>query len=217
MDLKRYAVILTAIMMMCTSGCGNVKSTNKTEKANSSSVTKSVASTVSMPDPVPVPEGGWTDETIKDVIYINGKNLELPCTIDDLGDGFEIVPNEESDERMKEKGSASYDLNYYGYDVGVVSLKDNGEKLTSISLFACELSDVGTFNEDFPNVPFSINGVAIGTPYSEVQKNLGEEFSYEDYSITDTHSNIYFSSEHFWLAICVSNDDKVSAIQLFSR
>ena len=129
MDLKRYAVILTAIMMMCTSGCGNVKSTNKTEKANSSSVTKSVASTVSMPDSVHVPEGGWTYETIKDVFYINGKNLELPYAKD----------------------------------------------------------------------------------------GLGEEYSYEDYSIVGTHSNIFFSSEYFWLAISVSNNDRISAIQLFSR
>ena len=84
MKFKYTAVALTALMMMCASACTNSDKTEKPEKsestASSTAETQSTASTVSMPDPVPVPEGGWTDETIKDVIYINGKNLELSCT-----------------------------------------------------------------------------------------------------------------------------------------
>lgn len=212
MKFKYTAVALTALMMMCASACTNSDKTEKPEKsestASSTAETQSTASTVSMPDPVPVPEGGWTDETIKDVIYINGKNLELPCTEDDLGDGFEIVPDEESDKRLKEKGSTTYELNYCGYNVGKVA-KEESNKISSIYFEACESETSHNVREDYPDIPFSINGVTIGTPFSDVKEIMGEDFSDKGES-----GLISFRTEHFWI-VMHNIDDKISTIKVF--
>lgn len=208
MKLRYMAVTLIALMMMCASACANSEKTDKPEKAekaestaSSTAETQNTASTVSMPDPVPVPEGGWTDETIKDVIYINGKNLELPCTIDDFGDGFEIVPSKKADEELEEYGEALYELNYYGYLVGDVYIHGSNK---IYDLF------FDTFErpiEDYPEIPFSINGVTIGTPYSEAKKIMGEEILYRK----DPDKYISFNSKLFWIQI-ENRNDKVSSI-----
>lgn len=216
MKFKRLAVVLTAIMMMCASGCTNSEKNenadkaDKIEKSNSSAVTTTVANTVTMPEPIPVPEGGWTDETIKDVIYINGKNLQLPCTIDDLGDGFEIVPDKEADKELEEKGSETYKLNYYGYNVGQL-YKNESDKILSIYFEACESETSHNVREDYPDIPFSINGVTIGTPFSEVKEIMGEDFSNkEDLGF------ISFRTEHFWI-VMHGIDDKISSIKIFTH
>ena len=201
------AVILTAFMMMCASACTNSDKTEKPEKsestASSTAETQSTASTVSMPDPVPVPEGGWTDETIKDVIYINGKNLELPCTEDDLGDGFEIEPNEEADKEIEKGRAGIYHLNYYGYFVGFVGKKESNK------IYSLDFDAFDSPIEDYPDIPFSINGVTIGTPFSDVKEIMGEDFSDKGES-----GLISFRTEHFWI-VMHNIDDKISTIKVF--
>ena len=204
MKLKVVAVVLAA-MMMCV-GCAD---TGGSEKNAPTSAKQSAVSTVSMPDPVPVPEGGWTDETLKDVIYINGKNLDLPCTVDDLGDGFEIEPDKESDEKLKEKGSATYLLDYCGYCVGIVGMKEP-DKIYLIDFNIFDKS-IEYLMKDYPPIPFSINGFTLGTPYSEVQEIMGEEFSDKG-----DRGYISFQPEDYW--ITVSDDDgRVSKIKILLR
>ena len=205
MNLKKSAVILIAIMMACSSGCGKVDNSGKSEKSSPSSLAQSAASTVSMPDPVPVPEGGWTDETIKDVIYINGKNLELPCTIDDLGDGFEIEPNEEADKEMKADGSAVYHLNYCGNFVGFAGMRESDK------IYLLDFDAFDSPIEDYPDIPFSINGVTIGTPFSEVRERMGKDFSDEG---NPGHFKCDF--DNFWVSMYdENNNNKISSIEIF--
>lgn len=213
MKLRKTAIVLTAIMMMCASGCANSEKnenadkSDKTEKSNSSVVTTTVANTVSMPEPIPVPEGGWTDETIKDVIYINGKNLQFPCTIDDLGDGFEIELNEEADKEMKEDGSAVYHLNYCGDFVGFVGMRESDK------IYLLDFDAFDSPIENYPDIPFSVNGVTIGTPISEVREIMGKDFS-------DEKDNGHFKCDfdNFWVSMYDAyNNDKISSIEIFSH
>ncbi|MCR5539472.1 MAG: hypothetical protein K6F71_01355 [Ruminococcus sp.] len=213
MKFKRSAVVLTAIMMMCASGCANSEKNenadkaDKIEKSNSSAVTTTVANTVTMPEPIPVPEGGWTDETIKDVIYINGKKLEFPCTIDDLGDGFEIEPNEEADKEMKEDGSAVYHLNYCGNFVGFVGMRESDK------IYLLDFDAFDSPIENYPDIPFSVNGVTIGTPISEVREIMGKDFSDEK---DNGHFNCDF--KNFRVSMYDAyNNDKISSIEIFSH
>ncbi len=213
MKLRKSAIVLTAIMMMCASGCANSEKnenadkSDKTEKSNSSVVTTTVANTVSMPEPIPVPEGGWTDETIKDVIYINGKNLQFPCTIDDLGDGFEIELNEEADKEMKEDGSAVYHLNYCGNCIGLVGMRESNK------IYLLHLDTFDSPIENYPDIPFSINGVTIGTPISECREIMGKDFSDEK---DNGHFNCDF--KNFRVSMYDAyNNDKISSIVIFSH
>ena len=203
MKFKVVAVVLAAIMM-----CAGCADTGGSEKNVPTSAKQSAVSTVSIPDPVPVPEGGWTDETLKDVIYINGKNLDLPCTVDDLGDGFEIEPDKEADKELEDKGSASYNLDYYGYNVGYI-IKMEKDTISSIYFESGTFQFSSDVREDYPYVPFSINGVTIGMPFSEAKEIIGEEY-------IDEEDKISLRTEHFWIVIR-SCDDKIKSIQVYKK
>lgn len=209
MKFKYTAVALTALMMMCASACTNSDKTEKPEKsestASSTAETQSTASTVSMPDPVPVPEGGWTDETIKDVIYINGKNLELPCTIDDLGDGFEIEPNEEADKEIEKGRAGIYHLNYCGNCIGLVGMRESNK------IYLLHLDTFDSPIENYPDIPFSINGVTIGTPISECREIMGKDFSDEG-----NVGHFVCDFENFRLSMYDAyNNNIISSIRIF--
>ena len=176
MDLKRYAVILTAIMMMCTSGCGNVKSTNKTEKANSSSVTKSVASTVSMPDPVPVPEGGWNYKNVIDTVTVDGKTLKEGFTADDLGDEYEIQLDSQTENKSYYYLTKN-DKNYYSFISRDESKMNNlGQAKPDCFTTAydedADLENLSPMIEKYSDCSF--NGVKIGDTLDDIIEAYGQ-------------------------------------------
>lgn len=47
-------------------------------------------------EPAAVPEKGWTDETLLDVIYVNGEKQTLPFTLNDLGEGFDFLTDDKN-------------------------------------------------------------------------------------------------------------------------
>ena len=118
------------------------------------------------------------------------------------------MPDEESDKRLKEKGSTTYELNYCGYNVGQVA-KEESNKISSIYFEACESETSHNVREDYPDIPFSINGVTIGTPFSDVKEIMGEDFSDKGES-----GLISFRTEHFWI-VMHNIDDKISTIKVF--
>ncbi|MBQ8966594.1 hypothetical protein [Ruminococcus sp.] len=196
---KLTALLMAAVMMMGGAACEHNKKGVPPADAKAD---------FSAPDPVPVPEGGWTDETLKDVIYINDKNFDLPCTVDDLGDGFEIEPDKEADKELEDKGSASYDLDYYGYNVGYI-IKMEKDTISSIYFESGTFQFSSDVREDYPYVPFSINGVTIGMPFSEAKEIIGEEY-------IDEEDKISLRTEHFWIVIR-SCDDKTKSIQVYKK
>ena len=78
-------MVALSILMV---GCQNDK--NSSDKASTSS--QSVLESIDINtyhETMPVPMEGWTAETLNKTIYINGKNVTFPFTIQDLGEGFE--------------------------------------------------------------------------------------------------------------------------------
>ena len=94
--MKRLKILLLCLfwpMVICL-GC------NKKERTdNSRDVPLSIESANSAlnTEPITLPKEEWTLDTICQATYINGKNLQVPCTIHDLGNEFNIKEINEND------------------------------------------------------------------------------------------------------------------------
>ena len=195
MKTNKFLILLPILAaMLLTAGCA------QSDKASESAVAEILAKT----EPVPIPEGGWTEETILDVTYINGKPLKLPCAFDDLGEGFEYVPDEEADSRMQKFGFASYELKYNGVLVGTVGFSVESERVTGFTFNS-------RYDEKYPAVPISVNGVTMGSPVSDFEKYVAEDECPNDTTgDSKIHSNIG-QYEHLYYDFA-KTDNKVTVI-----
>lgn len=77
--LLRIIPILAAVLL--TAGCAQAEKTDgQADKAAEESIVEF--------EPVPRPEGVWTFEEIAKTVYINGKQISYPFTIESLGEGY---------------------------------------------------------------------------------------------------------------------------------
>ena len=179
---KRLLCLTTAVILACSmAGCGDV--TDDSSAADSTAAaavkTESVETPPELPEiePVPVPEGGWTEETIQDVIYINGNNVHLPCKFEEFGDGFEISIDEYT--KFNDDNHAFVTYKYNDIMIGVMGIDNctNKADLQSgdIVYLVCDsdLLEDGSNNR----VPISLNGVTLGSSKEEVEKYLGFEMT----------------------------------------
>ncbi|MBQ8966595.1 hypothetical protein [Ruminococcus sp.] len=197
---KITALLMAAVMMMGGTACEHNKKGVPPADAKVD---------FSAPAPVPVPEEGWTDETLGDVIYLNGKKLQLPCYVEDLGEGFEVEPDEEREKNLEDKGYSTFFLDYYGYNVGVISLKGADRKVISLDLTCYD--DYDKLVKEYPKLPFSVNGVTIGSSIEDMRTNLGKDSA-------DDKEPDYFSCcpDKLWVTAAVL-EDKVKTISVTYR
>ena len=197
---KLTALLMAAVMMMGGTACTLNKKGVPPADAKAD---------FSAPDPVPVPEEGWTDETLGDVIYLNGKKLQLPCYVEDLGEGFEVEPDEEHEKKLEDIGHATFFLDYYGYNVGVIGLKGADRKVIRLDLTCYD--DYDKLVKEYPKLPFSVNGVTIGSSFEDMKTNLGKDSA-------DDKSPDYFSCrpDKLWVSAAVL-EDKVKSISVSYR
>lgn len=114
-------------------------------------------------EPINIPAEEWTIETLCQASYINGKNLKIPCTLRDLGEGFAVL---EDDSHLivfsESSGRAGGHLTYYGTYIGSFSVKDcdSKEKISDSPIIMLDL----VFDEFKENeiAPFSCNGFGFG-------------------------------------------------------
>ncbi len=187
---KRLLCLTTAVILACSmAGCGDVKDDSSAADSTAAAAvkTESVETPPDLPEiePVPVPEGGWTDETINDVTYINGKKINFPCKFKDLGEGFEIIKNDDFELNKKTKTVLAA-VSYYGEIIASCKLRDcedtnNLEEKELIYIcFAPGLAD--EYSSDVPDKwPINVNGVTIGSSLDDCEKNFGLELgSFDD-------------------------------------
>lgn len=83
MKTNKFLILLPILAsMLLTAGCGQAD--NSDGQADISSAVENVEEF----EPVPVPEDGWTFEEVAKTIYINGKQISYPFTIESLGEGY---------------------------------------------------------------------------------------------------------------------------------
>lgn len=219
LSLFLCSVMLSGVMCSCAS---KDKVTDLSQNGNSAST---VDNSSTIPDdvkerlkevhdaePVKLPAEEWNFETICSSIYINSKQFSYPCTINDLGEEFEIIDNEEYKLKYdKEKKMGSIYLTYYGNIVCNVRV-DDCEDIADIAdspigamVFMQEMDEDAVF-------PVSFNGVTIGDNAERILDRLSF-LEVRSKELKDGSKYYSFSSEKDGLRIyCSCLDDCVTNI-----
>jgi hypothetical protein len=130
---------------------------------------------------VAVPEGGWTAEELEKTIRIDGKAIQIPFTIDSLGDAFDIDETTITFSSASKKASGN--LTYNKEIVGAFSVEvDNIDELGQGKILILAFKP---FKGDYSSLVY-INGVTIGSGYDDVLEYLGKPTE-----ITDANKNYY--------------------------
>ena len=158
-------------------------------------------------EPAAVPADGWTDDTLLDVTYVNGKKLQIPFSMDALGDGYQVVTDEDNFIQREEKTTAA--LSYYGMICGLLTTPG---KVTPESFAEQQFSGITFYTmvtepESYPEVfPISINGVTICTSYDEMVARLGfTAVGDEDPNTTGRSHTVTGLTEHYYVRIIVTD------------
>lgn len=203
MKLKKLLVMSMVALSILMVGCQNDK--NSSDKASTSS--QSVSESIDINtyhETIPVPEEGWTAETLNKTIYINGKNVSFPFTIQDLGEGFEW---DYDDFSVFKTGEPSVVLMKYNeIDFALVSVYASNEE---------ELNDgkiMGLSSMENTTNPCYINGVTVGSTDKQIINELGEpsEYNPEKYEMI---SFMKYQFNNFYINFIIK-DECVSKISI---
>ena len=116
----------------------------------------------------PVPENGWTMEKLMNATYLYDKQLQYPLTLKDLGEGFSI----DDSEKVELKDKVTVQLKNGEQNVCTViyyqdDVKESYENAEIVSM---------SFHELWTDEPerISVNGITLGSPLTDAEKNLGQ-------------------------------------------
>lgn len=184
MNNKRiiYTLLCSTLIFGAVTGCEKNKNENVTDKP---SVSQDSNNSAEVPDSVKEklaeahdiisidPSNSKpTDEEVLSSIYINGNQLSMPFTLNDLGDAFQLTDNEEHPMWYEEnKHELKANITYYGKIVGTVRI-DECNDVSNAS--ECPVGSI-VFIKDYDTTavfPCSINGVSIDDNAERMLENL---------------------------------------------
>lgn len=186
--VKRVAAISVIALMISLTGCGKSKDSGKevTTKQENNEVTSNQGESVS----------GENDEAINELlnnIEVNGKHIDFPFTLNDLGDDFEF-------DNYVDMGDGTYgmDLKYKGETVAGAYVYADAEKdidrnskivRIEISILDKQIFKISNINceSNIEDVKKYINNIIR---YDENGNAVNVEYSNEQYVF-----NMYFNDE----------------------
>ena len=155
--VKRVAAISVIALMISLTGCGKAKDSGKevTTKQENNEVTSNQGESVS----------GENDEAINELlnnIEVNGKHIDFPFTLDDLGDGFEF-------DNYVDMGDGTYgmDLIYNNNKVAIVYIYATDENKIDKNSVINEV----TISETDAQI-FKVNNINCSSDINDVDKKL---------------------------------------------
>lgn len=176
--IKRKGLIsalLAVVLIVGMTGCDKNGGENfQPESYSSDSQNISTDNSIGDFKPVPVPEGGWTAESVTKTICIDGKPLEYPFTIGCLGKDFTI---NENDTQIFESGAAGTIL--YKDDIPILTIEF--QNITSYDQinstkpygFYSYYKDRSLIKSEEVKEIVSINGVQLGETKDEIKTVFG--------------------------------------------
>ncbi len=200
MKLKKLLVMSVVALSILMVGCQKEVDSSDTVSTSSQSVLESV-SVNTYHETMPVPVEGWTLELINEVIYINGKNISIPFTISDLGEGFEWETEGFFGESELKAGTISYNKELF--------LSVRFEKKNINEVDTAEITSFGCGFGKCKNLLY-LNGIAQGSTYGDVIKAFGETDTPED---KDSFFEMYYYFDNYSLSFGIS-EGKVLGITL---
>ena len=190
---KQICTLLLCGCLLCSAGCSDG------EQA-SSAVEIVVDSNFQA---APVPDGGWTFESLSETVRINGKSITLPFCIDQLGEDY--VFDEAS------QVGTTYTILYQGKPAFEVKLSETGTN-------DLRQRQVVTLGSSDPNDPskvsgvMQVNGISEGATMQNVKEALGSPTKESDRSYTYQNTDgegvcyVYFDEDKNVLAIFCKYD-----------
>jgi hypothetical protein len=185
---KILTVVLAFAMFLTLVACGNDPVSDNTKP------TRNPAAAVDLENidykTIEPPADGWTLETFNEVVYINGKEVDFPLSISDLGEDYEY------DDLFDGNSPGNYtegNLYYGDQKIGMVTYRGGKENTYNDDTKVSGISTVASFFKSHPeyiNV-FAVNGVTLNTPKEEALKSLGDNYVIEG---VDEYYVFYFDN-----------------------
>lgn len=198
MKIKIYELMLCALVILpLMTGCDtknaddSVPSVSDVQKTDAQGIPDDVQKSLQAAldeEPITIPAEEWTIETVCQATYINGINLTVPCTLNDLGEGFAVQESEGFPIAINEDNHrATAPLTYYGRYIGTVVVEDCDSeedfldspiKILYLSFDEFEHTDIS---------PVSCNGFGLNGTVDMLKKRL----SFMDISYADEENDYY--------------------------
>ena len=198
--VKRVVAISLIALMISLTGCGKSKDSGKevTTKQVNNEVTSNQGESVS----------GENDEAINELlnnIEVNGKHIDFPFTLNDLGDDFEF-------DNYVDVGDGTYgmDLKYKDESVAIVYVYADTEKNIDRKSPIINMST----NDVYKQI-FAINNVDCNSDIEDVKKYMNKfEINYDE---NGKATGIEYENEKWIFSLYFNEENKVGMIILISK
>lgn len=196
--VKRVAAISAIALMISLTGCGKSKDSSKevtTKQVNNEATSNQSVS-------------GENDEAINELlnnIEVNGKHIDFPFTLNDLGDDFEF-------DNYVDMGAGTYgmDLKYKDESVAIVYVYSDTEKNIDRKSPIINMST----NDVYKQI-FAINNVDCNSDVEDVKKYMNKfEINYDE---NGKATGIEYENEKWIFSLYFNEENKVGMIILISK
>ena len=196
--VKRVVAISVIALMISLTGCG------KAEDGSKEVTTKQVNNEATSNQSV----SGENDEAINELlnnIEVNGKHIDFPFTLNDLGDDFEF-------DNYVDMGDGTYgmDLKYKDESVAIVYVYSDTEKNIDRKSPIINMST----NDVYKQI-FAINNVDCNSDVEDVKKYMNKfEINYDE---NGKATGIEYENEKWIFSLYFNEENKVGMIILISK
>ena len=196
--VKRVAAISVIALMISLTGCGKAKDSGKevtTKQVNNEATSNQSVS-------------GESDEAINELlnnIEVNGKHIDFPFTLNDLGDDFEF-------DNYVDMGDGTYgmDLKYKDESVAIVYVYADTEKNIDRKSPIINMST----NDVYKQI-FAINNVDCNSDIEDVKKYMNKfEINYDE---NGKATGIEYENKKWIFSLYFNEENKVGMIILISK
>ena len=196
--VKRVVAISVITIMISLTGCGKAKDSGKevtTKQVNNEATSKQSVS-------------GESDEAINELlnnIEVNGKHIDFPFTLNDLGDDFEF-------DNYVDMGDGTYgmDLKYKDESVAIVYVYADTEKNIDRKSPIINMST----NDVYKQI-FAINNVDCNSDIEDVKKYMNKfEINYDE---NGKATGIEYENKKWIFSLYFNEENKVGMIILISK
>ena len=193
--VKRVVAISVIALMISLTGCGKAKDSGK--EVTTKQVNNEVTS-----------NQGESDEAINELlnnIEVNGKHIDFPFTLNDLGDDFEF-------DNYVDMGDGTYgmDLKYKDESVAIVYVYADTEKNIDRKSPIINMST----NDVYKQI-FAINNVDCNSDIEDVKKYMNKfEINYDE---NGKATGIEYENKKWIFSLYFNEENKVGMIILISK
>lgn len=160
------------------------------------------------------PKDGWRVEQLNDVLYLNGRKIELPLMLSSLGEDYEIREKRYNDESSLDKDIVGGYLYCNDEVIALVTFLEQGEDAEFLRLYF--FRDLYSENQDVKEY-ITINGFGLESDIAKVTDYLGNGYLNESellkYYVEDGEYLITIpNTDEFWISLESTGAEKNEAL-----